>query len=275
VKSLDCNIFIDQDQIINGIDLYNHLKKHIKYGTDLYVEFDLSTFGMLHPDIKTRDQLASTIFEILCKVSGPDATIIIPSFTFSWVGQSEKVYDLESVTHLGLIPNWLLKQERTVRNLDPMYSVLINGKRSEWYSEYCNSSFGACSVFKKLHQRNAKLIGFGLKQYDPTFIHYIEQYFDENIRTIGYRYLKNFTGNVINSSVQFKVENHKSFVRNLELKANTDYSNLIKDLQRNKQLFCKKFLNSKIFISDCESVFNTSISGLKKDLGYFRGKDGK
>ena len=71
------------------------------------------------------------------------------------------------------------------------------------------------------------------------------------------------------------MENHRAFVRNLELKTSTDYSNLTKDLQRNKQLFCKKFLNSKIFISDCESVFNTSISGLKKDLGYFRGKDGK
>ena len=267
------NIFINQDRIITGNDLCECLVKYIEYGTDLYIEFNLTSFGMLHPDIKTRDQLASIIFSILYEVSGPDATIIIPSFTFSWGKDSNGIYDLKSATHLGLLPNWLLKQKETVRTIDPMYSFLIKGKKSKWYSEYCNNSFGSCSLFKKLHDRNAKLIGFGLNQYDPTFIHYVEQYFDENISPIGYRYLERFTGEIKNNNTLLEINSHQSFVRNLELSGGFDYSNLTNDLLDQNLLFCEIFFGAKICISDCESVFKTSMLGLHKDLNYFMKKN--
>ena len=37
-----------------------------------------------------------------------------------------------------------------------------------------------------MHQSNTKLISFGLNKFDPTFVHYVEQFFDENIK-INYR----------------------------------------------------------------------------------------
>ena len=33
-----------------------------------------------------------------------------------------------------------------------------------------------------MHEKNTKLISFGLNKFDPTFVHYVEQFFDQNIK---------------------------------------------------------------------------------------------
>ena len=45
-----------------------------------------------------------------------------------------------------------------------------------------------------MHQSNTKLISFGLNKFDPTFVHYVEQFFDENIKKINYRKKFKFKG---------------------------------------------------------------------------------
>jgi aminoglycoside N3'-acetyltransferase len=270
MKDFDIGLFVDGDKIVTANDFYRFLSKHIEFGSDIYVEVDFSGFGMLHKDIKTREQLSLILYSILYEVSGPDSTIMTPSFSFSWNGKLDNVYDLKSKTHLGVFPNWLLRKQSTLRTIDPIFSVLANGNNAEWYTGYCNDSFGRCSIFKKMHDTNVKLIGIGLKYYDPTFIHYIEQYFDENIQSIKYRYLKEFSGKVVNGGIYNTITKHKSFVRNMSAIGESSYKNLTKDLTDNNLIFCENFLNSKIFISDSNSVFNASIAGLKKNLFYFR-----
>ena len=88
------NIFLYEGKSINVQDLCDILGKYIEFGSDLYIEFNISSFGNIHPDIKTRDQLASNIFLAFSEVSGPDATILIPSFTFSWGENSDCIFDM-------------------------------------------------------------------------------------------------------------------------------------------------------------------------------------
>ena len=73
-----------------------------------------------------------------------------------------------------------------------MFSTLINGQKADRFKSLTNNSFGIGSFFHELYKENAKLISFGLNQYDPTFVHFCEQYFDENIMKIGYRKNKKF-----------------------------------------------------------------------------------
>ena len=44
MKNFESNLFMNQSQITKDVDLYYFLKQHIEYGSDLYIEFDLSTF---------------------------------------------------------------------------------------------------------------------------------------------------------------------------------------------------------------------------------------
>ncbi len=270
--SLKSNIFLHEGVSITVGNLCDSLGKYIEYGSDLYIEIDLSGFGSLHPDIKTREQLASNIFLAFSTVSGPNATIIIPSFTFSWGKNSSGIYDVDSPTHLGLMPNWFLNQKNVIRTLDPMYSLLIKGEKARWYSEHCNDSFGKCSTFAKLHEVNAKLIGFGLNKYDPTFIHHVEQFYNENISPIDYRYLKEFKGKIKKNNELTGILRHYAFVRNLSLQGDFSYDKLSSDLIEQDLLVHEEFCNSKIYISDCNSVFDVSMSGLKGDINYFRKK---
>jgi aminoglycoside 3-N-acetyltransferase len=267
--SLKSNIFLYEGKSINVQDLCDILGKYIEFGSDLYIEFNISSFGNIHPDIKTRDQLASNIFLAFSEVSGPDATILIPSFTFSWGENSDFIFDMNSQTHLGLMPNWFLIQEHVDRSYDPMYSVLAKGKNSKFYSRKTFNSFGNDSVFAKLHEANAKLVGFGLNFFDPTFIHYVEQYFDENNSKINYRYLKEFFGKIrINNEIS-SLQSHKCFVRNTDFKFSSNYEKLSDELKLNKFLIEEKFCDSSIYISDGNSVFDFVISKLTKDPHYF------
>ena len=62
--------------------------------------------------------------------------------------------------------------------MDPMFSVLIFGKNRKKYI-VSNDSFGPNSIFDKIFKENFKLISFGIDKFDPTFVHYVEQYFNE------------------------------------------------------------------------------------------------
>ena len=176
---------------------------------------------------------------------------------------------MNSQTHLGLMPNWFLLQEYVDRSYDPMYSVLVKGKSSKFYSRKTFNSFGSDSVFAKLHEANAKLIGFGLNFFDPTFIHYVEQFFDEKSTKINYRYLKEFFGKIkINNEIS-SLQSHKCFVRNTDFKFNSNYEKLSDELRINNALIEAKFCESSIYISDSCSVFDIVISKLEKNPHYF------
>ena len=45
-----------------------------------------------------------------------------------------------------------------------------------------------------MHEKKYKLVSFGLNKFDPTFVHYVEQFFDQNIKKIKYRKRLKFKG---------------------------------------------------------------------------------
>ena len=63
-----------------------------------------------------------------------------------------------------------------------------------------------------MHEKNTKLISFGLNKFDPTFVHYVEQFFDQNIKKIKYRKRLKFKG-IIKIKKKKKTQIHYSFMR--------------------------------------------------------------
>ena len=89
-----------------------------------------------------------------------------------------------------------------------MFSCLIYGYKSNYFLDNSNSSFGNESVFHKLYLKNSYLVNYGTRKFDPTFVHFVEEYFNNNIKKINYRKLFKFNG-IINK----KRGIHYSFMR--------------------------------------------------------------
>lgn len=264
------NLFSFKDDIFSTEYFIERLSKHIMKGDTLYLELDVMAFGKLADFTISKKQFLDNLFYIFKSLVGEEGNIIVPSFSYSWGDNSQdKVFDVENTMgKVGVFPEYLRKKNDICRTRDPMFSFITYGPEREELANINNSSFGKDSLFRKLHMRNAKLVTFGLKQYDPTFVHYIEQYYDENIEKLSYRYLKKFSGKMIENGIACDAD-HYSFMRYLDSTLRFTEKNLVNDLRLINKLTEIKIGAGVINISDCDAVFQTGLEGLKQNEMYF------
>ena len=263
------NLFKFRDQIINKDIFLKALKPFIKNGDFIYLEIDLMSFGNIFDVNMNKKDFLEEFYILFRNLVGEEGHIACPSFSYSWGDdKEEKIFDVANTPgEVGLFPEFLRKNKKILRTKDPMFSVIINGVNRDAFDNIENNSFGNGSFFHKIHKKNAKLISFGLKSFDPTFVHYCEQYFDENINKISYRKNKKFIGYLVENSKKELVA-HYSFMRKRDLNLRFSDKKLRYDLLRTGDLNVIKIGNGKIFISDCQSVFNTCIKQMKSDCFY-------
>ncbi len=132
-------------------------------------------------------------FQLGCFVDvlGPCGTLIVPTFNYDFC--EGKPYDQESSpSQVGLFSNFVLNHPGSVRSSHPIFSFAGIGRRA---NEICDgvsrSSFGADSVFDRLHKLDAGMVFFNLLFDFCTFVHYVEQ-----AHGVDYRYMKEFSGEV-------------------------------------------------------------------------------
>ena len=130
-----------------------------------------------------------------------------------------------------------------------------------------NNSFGKNSVYEKILKKKGKLVSFGLNQFDPTFVHYVEQYFDENYSKLKYRYLKKFSGIIINKKRK-KRKTFFSFMRHEKSNVIFDGKKIKSSLNKRKRLIKLKILKNDIYIVKSKDFFNAGIVGLKKNKNF-------
>ena len=145
-----------------------------------------------------------------------------------------------------------------------MFSFLIFGK-IKIISKIGNSSFGN-SLYEKINSTNTYLVSFGLNKFDPTFVHYIEEYFNNNFKKIKYRFLKKYEG-----FFEKKTNNKKkffSFSRNLRLNKFFNEKNIKKKLVEENKLKNINFLGFDVYIARASDFFLAGIKGMKKDTFF-------
>ncbi len=246
-----------------------NLSKYIKPGDIIYIESDLTSFRKIFLLSKSKNNFLNFFFNIFSELVGKKGTIILPSFSYSW-GDSEKkkIFDLSnSKSKTGILSEFLMKKKNVYRSLDPMFSCLIIGNKKK-FLEVKNNTFGPNSIFEKLHKNNAKLVSFGLKRFDPTFVHYVEQYFDTNLKKINYRYLKKIIGIISINNKKYK-DTFFTFLRNRKINKSYFEKRIKKDLIKSKKLKTLTVCDSKIYIVDSKNFFKIGIKGMKKNINYF------
>lgn len=160
----------------------------------LYVHTAL-TFGV--PQLR-KSELLEELFIVFKSLDLP--TLIFPTFTFSFPNDEE--YDVQNTkTPMGLLNEYIRKQEGVIRSVDPLMSNALWGKHKEFVTDIGKNSCGEDSTFDKLHctDLNVKFLFFGTRAGDCfTFMHYIE----DKLK-VPYRYPKPFKGKIIENGTSY------------------------------------------------------------------------
>ena len=262
-------------------DFVEQLAPHIDKGDTLSVELDTMRFGKVSRGLN-KEQFLTGVFEIFHRLVGEQGTIIIPTFSYSWGADSaHKYFDVANTPgKVGIFPEYFRNRDDVIRSLDPMFSLAAWGRDKEWLTHNdSKSSFGQGSLYHKMHERNAKAISFGLKKFDPTFVHYVEQRFHETVSELDYRFVKRFEGTIVDRTGAEYEDHQYCFSRVLDkcVGLEFDESLMVHALSGRNQFVTLAVGNAKICLSDYHAIFEVGIEGLRNNRAFFmscRGKKG-
>ena len=161
----------------------------IKKGDTIMVHSDIGSFGKL--GTLDREFLLQSLVKSLKNTIGPDGTIIMPTFTYSF--NKHEPYDIKNTkSTVGTLTEYFRKQKDVSRTAHPTHSAAIWGKHKKELLNIGKGTFDKSSIFGKFHQMNGKFVSFGVPLHmSCTFIHYIE-----HIHKVPYRYIKKIKGKI-------------------------------------------------------------------------------
>ena len=147
---------------------------------------------------------ASILAELRAAV-GPDGTIVIPTYTFSFCRQEE--FDAAQTPTAGGpwsptagFLEYFRRQPGVIRSADPIHSVAAQGPRADALLRGIPPTcFGADSTFHRLVEANALIVMIGLGLDEATIRHHSEE-----VAGVPFRFPKLFTGWVMEHGARQK-----------------------------------------------------------------------
>jgi aminoglycoside 3-N-acetyltransferase len=171
----------------------------VSSGDLLFIHSNVGLFGIAEgtSDSKSTCEL---ILKAICDVIGPEGTIVVPSFTYSFGSTKEaKVFDLNRTpSSLGIFSEFIRNHPNSIRSRDPMFSTVALGKQARDLTDKLGTEcFGQSSIWDKLYEAGAKSCNFNFSPGYCTFIHYAEKCLN-----VPYRKDRKFTGTITDGENQ-------------------------------------------------------------------------
>ena len=179
----------------------------VKAGDDICVHSSLMRLGKI---LVTPKQLLDTLIAAFREVIGPQGTLIMPTFTYSYCHQ--QIYDvLHTPSTMGILTEYYRQLPQYHRTINPIFHFAVSGPNADYYlNEKATSCFGINSVYDLLTKRNGQIVVFGEKGKGYTFVHHIEEEVP-----VSYRYYKTFAGTMIDAQGHKRQTSIRYFVRHL------------------------------------------------------------
>lgn len=255
-------LFQNKNQIITSDDFKLALKElGINKGDMLCVHTNFTQFGKILPK---KDEFLHEIKEILCDLIGQDGTLIIPTFTYSFC--KNLVFDKKnSKGVVGVFGEYFRHLDGVWRTNDPIFSLAVFGAKQAEFKKDFSSCFGKDSAFEILNANGAKFLMIGLENGDSfTYNIHIEQ-----CSNVSYRYLKPFSGKIIDETGISRDASILYFVRDLELNPLIDHQKRLEFLLKFNAAKIKDFSSSYFLLIDAKKSFEILSAQYKKDDKYF------
>jgi aminoglycoside 3-N-acetyltransferase len=229
----------------------------VKAGDGLLIHSALQFFGRPEGGIEI-------YLSALEKVLGPEGTIVVPTFNFTFAGGED--YDPEAAPSVGMgaFSEYIRQQPQALRTTHPMQSFAVIGK---WAAELaaCDtpSAFDDGSAVDRILEYDFKLLLLGADIQAAAILHYSEQRAE-----VPYRHWKNFTGR-IKKGDQWEEHTYRMFVRDMDIDAQLVIYAIQDVLEQNGQWSSKKLNYGTISLCRLKDFVSVTDRILAKDPWVF------
>jgi len=206
------------------------------------------------------------VMDTLWQVLGADATLLMPTFTFSF-GRSRQWDYRASRAETGALCEHFRRLPGTLRTLHPFHSLAVAGPQAAAFAA-CDglSSFGAGSPFALLHDLDAINIGLATDfEGGATFLHHAEE-----VARVPYRSHRGFPGQVLDARGQPLPQTFRMYVRQADEQGHWEnrWAPVWDDLVRADLVRRDRLHGAQVFAIDVRPVLDWLVARLKTDPLY-------
>ncbi len=170
----------------------------LAHGDVLFCHSNVGFFGRMAA-AENIDVLCGIFLEEILARVGPNGTLAVPTFTYSF--PRREIFDIRRTSsNMGAFSEWVRRHPGAVRSCDPCYSVAAIGAEAEQLTrDVSTNSFDHNSFFGRFSRRNGKILNLNFDA-GSTFVHFVERKLN-----VPYRFDKTFVGVVRDNSVDCSV----------------------------------------------------------------------
>lgn len=258
-------LFRYNNQIFYKKDLIYAINNlNIKKGDIICIHSEIYNLGI---PLVSNKILLKQILKSFEEVVGPDGTIIMPTFTYSFC--NKEIYDkVNSTTKIGVLNEFFRKQKNVKRTNDPMFSFAVKGAKEKLFLKDTTSCFGIDSVYDILTKNMGKLIFFGNWELEGmTYFHYLEE-----LAQVSYRYYKSFSGKIIDENGIIKEKKINFYCRNTEKKSTASLRIVLNLLNLKNKINITNYAGSTISSINIIDIYEECLKKLKNNETFFLEK---
>lgn len=148
----------------------------VEPGMTVFSHANIAFFGRVEGG-GSMDDLIPIMLSTFAEVLGPDGTLVLPVFTYSFGSDKiDKVFDRQhTLSTTSSMGNWLVAHGQGARSADPMLSVVASGGKAEALTADIDPiCFGADSIWARLHADDALICNLNLDS-GTTYLHWVER----------------------------------------------------------------------------------------------------
>ena len=217
---------------VNNQNLYLNVDEFAKMTSNAPMVIHINPSGLIRLGSNNERRFGS-FRKFINSVENLGGNILIPTFSYSFVGE-ESVFDVYNTpSNLENISENLRKLNPEKRSFDPMFSYLMYGnffhKRHKEVHDV--DTFGRGSLIDDIFKVNGYLCAIGGVLEHLTELHYIE-----NILGVSYRNNKKFFGKIIDLQGLLHNQTCTFFCRDLDSDYTSSFLKFKRDIRASKKL---------------------------------------
>jgi aminoglycoside 3-N-acetyltransferase len=200
-------------------------------------------------------------FSGIQKAVSPNGTVVFPNFNFDFCKGVPFNYKT-TPSHMGLLTELARRDSQAKRIYHPVYSFSLFGARAQELSQIKNiSAYAEDSFFGELRRSRGKILLLNIPfQRSMTFFHHMEE-----VLGCDYRYMKDFTGEIIDQNGKSSVKTYKIYVRDLDRGVVTSLEPIEKRLGDSGVVKKGQVGPWPVKLMDAQEVFNVTKDILKEE----------
>ena len=239
-----------------------------KRGDIIFGQVEMEGLCFPYEDLN-EDELFNGFFDAIMEVIGPEGSLLVPAFSFSFC--RGEIYDpILSPSRLGSFNERFRKMNGVRRSSDPILSVAGIGPHVDTlFKDLPHDCLGKGSFYQRLVPMGAKILTMGKGRSPYTFLHHIEQ-----MLKVPHRFNKIIMGTVEENGRATK-QGWLYNVRILADNGSPDFSLLEADAKEAKLCRELPFYSDTIQYLDCQKLYKMVWSKVERDPWYLaRGPEG-